>query len=230
MNGATISADIISYTSLSEGDKRNIENKIKNLLIELTEKYKNDGFFGRIIQGDYIECAIKTSRNALRIALLLKTFIKSIELQNTTGDKGIKYYKEHGIRLAVAVAPLTTIDSNKGIIDGEAIYMSGRAIKDYSTSNKKKIVIKNTMFFCSQDKYIYEQFDTIFSLLDTLISRCSAKQCKVIYLRLLGLSENEISERLKKNQSTISQHSTAAGWHSIDKSVNYFEKNIEYAL
>ena len=31
MNGATISADIISYTSLSEGDKRNIENKIKNL-------------------------------------------------------------------------------------------------------------------------------------------------------------------------------------------------------
>ena len=230
MNGATISADIISYTSLSEGDKRNVENKIKILLIELTENYKDDGFFGRIIQGDYIECAIKTSRNALRIALLLKTFIKSIELQNSTSDKGIKYYKEHGIRLAVAVAPLTTIDSSKGIIDGEAIYMSGRAIKDYSTSNKKKIVIKNTMFFCGQDRYIYEQFDAFFSLLDTLISRCSAKQCKVIYLKLLGLSENEVSERLNKTQSTISQHSTAAGWHSIDKSVNYFEKYIEYAI
>lgn len=229
MNGATISADIISYTSLSEVDKRNIENKIKNFIVELSDRYREDGFFGRIIQGDYIECATKTSHNALRIALLLKTFIKSIVLKSSTNNKGIKYYKEHAIRLAVAVAPLTTIDSEKGIIDGEAIYMSGRAIKDFSTSNKKKIVIKNTMFFCSQDKYINEQFDTIFSLLDTLISRCSAKQCEVITLRLLGLSESEISDKLKKNQSTISQHSTAAGWHSIDKSVNYFEKNIEYA-
>jgi len=230
MNGATISADIISYTSLSEYDKRNIENNIKDLLIELTEKYKRDGFFGRIVQGDYIECAVKSSRNALRIALILKTFIKSLELKNTSNKKGIKYFKEHAIRLAVAVAPLTTIDPSNGIIDGEAIYMSGRAIKDYSTSNKNKIIIKNTMFFCSQNEYIYEQFDTIFSLLDTIISRCSAKQCRIIYLKLLGLNENEISEKLKKNQSTINQHSTAAGWHSIYKSVKYFEKNIEYAI
>jgi DNA-binding NarL/FixJ family response regulator len=82
------------------------------------------------------------------------------------------------------------------------------------------------LFFCSNDSQVQEQFDIIFSLLDTLISRCSAKQCRVIYLRLLGLSENEISEKLQKNQSTISQHSTAAGWNSIEKSVNYFEKNI----
>ncbi len=230
MNGATISADIISYTSLSEYDKRNIETNIKKLLVELTEKYKSDDFFGRIIRGDYIECAINSSQNALRIALILKTFIKSIELQNNTNKKGLKYYKEHAIRLAVAAAPLITIDSNNGVIDGEAIYMSGRAIKDHSTSNKNKIVIKSTMFFCSQDKYIYEQFNTIFSLLDTLISRCSAKQCKVIYLRLLGLNENEISEKLKKNQSTINQHSTSAGWQSINKSVKYFEKYIEYAI
>jgi hypothetical protein len=230
MNGATISADIISYTSLHEVDKRNIENKIKNLLFELKEKYGEDGFYGRIVKGDYIECATETSHNALRIALILKTFIKSIELENKTSNKGIKYYKEHAIRLAVAVAPLTTIDSKKGIIDGEAIYMSGRAIKDFSTSFKQKIVIKNTMFFCSQVNYVNEQFDTIFSLLDTLISRCSAKQCKVIYLRLLGHSEGEVSVILKKSQSTISQHSTASGWHSIEKSVNYFEKNIEYAL
>lgn len=230
MNGATISADIISYTSLSEDDKRNIEHEIKNLLAKLTQEYKEDDFFGRIIQGDYIECAVKTSKNALRIALLLKTFIKSIELQSNTNNTGIKYYKEHGIRLAVAVAPLNTIDATKGIIDGDAIYMSGRAIKNHSTSNKKKIVIKNTMFFCSKNEYTHEQFNAIFSLLDTLISRCSAKQCKVIYLRLLGLSESKISDKLNKTQSTISQHSTASGWHSIDKSVNYFEKNIEHAL
>lgn len=230
MNSASISADIISYTSLCEEDKRNVEKEVKDLLAELTKIYKEEGFFGRIIQGDYIECATNNSKSALRIALLLKTFIKSIELQSSTGNKGIKYYKEHGIRLAVAVASLTTIDSEKGIIDGEAIYMSGRAIKDLTTSNKKKIIIKNTMFFCSNDMVKQKQFDTIFSLLDTIISRCSAKQCKVVFLRLLGYSENEVSEKLQKNQSTISQHSTAAGWQSIEKSVNYFEKYIEHAV
>lgn len=227
MKGATISADIISYTSLTDEDKRNIEHEIKKLLFELSKRYEGNNFFGRIIQGDYIECAINSSKNALRIALLLKTFIKSIEIQSDTNNKGVKYFKEHAIRLAVAIASLTTIDSEKGIIDGEAIYMSGRAIKDYSTSNKKKIVIKNTMFFCSQDISTQEKFDTIFSLLDTLISRCSAKQCRVLYLRLLGLNEGEISVKLNKTQSTISQHSTAAGWHSIDKSVKYFEKYID---
>ncbi len=230
MDGATISADIISYTALSEYDRRNIESNIKKLLLKLTEKYKNDNFYGRIVQGDYIECALKNGRNALRVSLLLKTLIKSIELQDSTNNKGVKYFKEHAVRLAVAVAPLTTIDPVNGIIDGEAIYMSGRAIKDYSTSNKKKIVIKNTMFFCNKDKYIQEQFNTIFSLLDTIISRCSARQCRVIYLRLLGLNEKEISKKLKKNQSTISQHTTAAGWHSIDKTVQYFEKYIAYAI
>jgi len=58
MNFATISADVISYTSLSEGEKRKLENSIKHLLSELSEKYKEHGFFGRLVQGDYIECAI----------------------------------------------------------------------------------------------------------------------------------------------------------------------------
>lgn len=226
MNSASISADIISYTSLSEEDKRNIENEIKNLLHLLSEKYKNLNFFGRIIKGDYIECAINNSSSALRIALLLKTFIKSIELKNNTNAKGIKYYKEHAIRLAVAIASLTTIDSKNGIIDGEAIYMSGRAIQDYSTSDKQKIVIKNTMFFCSSDNRTNVLYETIFSLLDTIISKYSAKQSQVIYLRLLGLSEKEISQKLKKNQSTISQHSTSAGWQSIEKAIIFFENNI----
>ncbi len=226
MNGAAISADVIAYTSLSEADRRNLEDKIKEVLDDLTQKYEH--FYGRIIQGDYIECAIPDSKHALRIALLLKTFIKSIELQNYTRSKGIKYFKEHGIRLALAVAPLTTVNPQRGIIDGEAIYLTGRLLRNYSTANKQRIVIKKTMFFLSPNKYVAEQFETIVTLLDTLIARCSAKQCEVIYLRLLGMSETAVSKKLGKNQSTISQHSTAAGWHAIEKAVNYFENYIDY--
>ncbi len=226
MNGAAISADIISYTSLSESDKRHIEAEIKELLIILSDKYKNDSFFGRIIKGDYIECALKSNRSAFRIALILKAFVKSIGLRNEINNKGVKYFKEHGIRIALAVAPLTKLDKENGIIDGEAIYLSGRAITDYTTFDKQKIIIKNTMFFRSCDCIQQEKYDMVFSLLDILLSRCSAKQSQVVYLKLRGYSESEISEMLHKSQSTISQHSTAAGWQSIEKAVDYYEKNI----
>ncbi len=227
MNSATISADIISYTALNQSDRRLLETRVKIFLEEMGEKYQSDFFFGRIVQGDYIECAVQSPIHVLRIALLLKTFIKSIVLQHTDlSDRRIKYFKEYAVRLAVAVAPLDIIDADNGIIDGEAIYLSGRAIKKYTTSGKQKIVIKNTLFYCSNNEEERTKYDTIFSLLDNLITRCSAKQCEVVYLKLMGLSEKEIAEKLEKNQSTISQHSTSAGWQSIEKAVNYFEKYI----
>lgn len=228
MNYATISADVISYTSLTEVEKRKLEQGIKQILDELAVVYKSYNFFGRLVQGDYIECALSAPKYALRIALLLKTFIKSIDFKIITYNRPrLKYFTEHGIRLAVAIAPLVRLDSQNEIIDGEAIYLSGRTIKNHSTSNKQKIIIKNTMFFRSPDVELQEQFDTIFSLLDTILSRCSAKQSQVVFYKLLGLSEKDIAKKLNKYQSTISQHSTAAGWLSIEKAILFFEKTLE---
>jgi len=228
MNYATISADVISYTSLFEEERRRLETGIKELLSDLTKKYEKHAFYGRLLQGDYIECALKSPKYALRIALLLKTYIKTFDFNKKEGKRNrLKYFNEHGVRLAIAIAPLEKLDPVKGIIDGEAIYLSGRTIKNISTSNKQKIVIKNTLFFCTSDKKLQEQFDTFFSLIDTIISKCSAKQSEIIYYKLLDLSEKEISEKLEKYQSTISQHSTAAGWLSIEKAVNYFENTIQ---
>jgi hypothetical protein len=227
MNFATISADIISYTSLPELEKRSLESGIRNLLSGLSERFREQNFYGRLVMGDYIECAMDDPRYSLRIALLLKTFIKSFDLNVNKRDRSrLKYFFEHGLRLAVAVAPLAKIDAGKDLIDGEAIYLSGRAIKDLSTSDKKKIVIKNTMFFRSTDKGLEERYDTIFSLLDTIISKCSAKQCEVVYYKLLSFTEKEIAKQLNKYQSTISQHSTAAGWLSIEKAVDFYERNV----
>ncbi|MGM0531028.1 MAG: fumarate hydratase [Bacteroidota bacterium] len=227
MNYGTISGDIISSTSLSGNDKRRLEESITGLLEDLTRKFSGAGFYGRLVQGDYIECAISKPQYVLRIALLLKAFIKSLELpKDKPKDKRIEHFKEHGMRLAAAVAPLDTLDTKAGIIDGEAIQLSGRAIKNMDTSYKQKVIIKSTMFFCSPDKRTEEQFTPVFALLDVLFSKSSAKQCQVIYYKLLGFNEGYIAKTLGKYQSTINQHSTAAGWHAIEKSVKYFESQI----
>lgn len=231
MHNATISADVISYTSLNETEKRKLEESIRNLIDKLEERYKKEKFFGRLVQGDYIEFAMNTPKPSLRIALILKTFVKSLSFDvDKKAKTRLKYFIEHGVRLAIAVAPLENFNPQKGIIDGEAIYLSGRTIKNYSTSNKQKVVIKNTMYFCSSDEIIQNEFDIVLSLLDTIFTRFSAKQSEVIYYKLLGLSEKEIASNLGKYQSTISQHSTAAGWLSIEKAVNYFENKFNYDI
>jgi len=227
MNAATISADIISYTALSQNDKVQLNLKLNNLLASLTIKYTEENFFGRIVQGDYIECAMLSPKYALRIALLLKSLIKSIELTDSNQkDIRIRYFKEYGIRIAIASAPLNVLDKEKGIIDGEAIYLSGRTIKNMSTSDKKKIIVKDTMFFRSLDVIMQDHFDTMISLVDAILSKCSQKQCEVLFYKLSGLTEKEIVEKTGKYQSTISQHSSAASWNAIEKSVIHFEKYI----
>lgn len=228
MNYATISADVISYTLLTNSEKRRLETEIRKLLDKLTFEYHKQKFYGRLIQGDYIECAMKSPKYALRIALILKTFVKSLDFDLSTKRKiRLKHFTDHGIRLSVAVAPLSELNPKKGIIDGEAIYMSGRSIKRISTSNKQKIVIKNSMFFCSNNTKLQRIMDVTFSLADTIISKYSAKQSEVIFHKLFHKNESEIGAMLNKSQSTISQHSTAAGWISIEKAINYFEKTIK---
>ncbi|MFW5901053.1 MAG: fumarate hydratase [bacterium] len=227
MNYATISGDVISSTSLSGRDKRRLEESINGLLNELSSRYSDEGFYGRLVQGDHVECAMRKPQYVLRIALILKTYIKSLELpKDKPKDKRVNWFKEHGLRLAAAVAPLDSLDPKAGIIDGKAIQLSGRAIKNLDTSEKQKVIIKHTLFFCSPDKQTEEQFVPVFFLLDVLLSKSSPKQCKVIYYKLLGYNEGEIAGILGKYQSTINQHSTAAGWHAIERSVEYFEKII----
>ena len=62
--------------------------------------------------------------------LEVKDFFTIIDFNKKEGKRNrLKYFNEHGIRLAIAIAPLERFDPEKGIIDGEAIYLSGRAIK-----------------------------------------------------------------------------------------------------
>lgn len=224
---ATISGDIVSYTALNEKDKRRLESHLNDLIGQLTHRYEGENFYGRVVKGDGIEIALSKPKPALRIALLLKTLVKSFAHGDIeSNDQRLKHFIEHGVRIAIAVAPLSVINPEKGIIDGEAIYLSGRKIKNLSTFDKKKIIIKNTLFFCSPEKAREDRFETIFILLDALIAKCSAKQCEVLHHKLMGLTESEVSQKLSKSQSTISQHSNAAGWHAIETAVHYFEKYI----
>lgn len=225
MKKAAISGDIIAYTSLSNKDKDLIVNSLKNLIQEIEEKF---GVFARIIKGDYIECYVPVPANALRVALCIKSFVKSKSQDIDDKNRRLNAFKTYGIRLAIGIGEIDRFDKQKGIIDGEAIYFSGRIInKSRTTSNKERIVIKNTLFIQSNNSKIDRIVEALLSLLDVLISKATAKQCAVLYQKLLGRKEDEIAQNLKlSSQSTVNKHSTSIGWNAIENAILWFENEI----
>jgi hypothetical protein len=223
MDRAVISGDIIAFTGLSDADKSNIEHSISELFSELEAKYD---VFGRMIKGDYLECYIPDPTHALRVALLIKSYIKAYALElRDSKDKRLSAFKTYGIRLAIGIGEIARFDRVKGIIDGEAIYFSGRIISDVSaTFDKERIVIKSTLFIKTNDEQLTSELEPLLALLDVLISKATAKQSNVLFLKLMGNNEETIAKKLGLFQSTVNEHSTSIGWNAIEKAVSYFEK------
>jgi hypothetical protein len=225
MKKASISADIVASTSLNVEQRLILEEKILELLRVLRHSLGSKVFFGRLIKGDYIECVLDEPQVALRTALILKSFIKSLALsQSANPDKRINDFRNYGIRVAIGIGELSIFDKKKGIIDGEAIYLSGRAVNEMTANDKK---INKTLVFRSSNENWNTQFEPTFALLDVIFLKMTRLQCEIIYHKLLGKTEDEIKKTVNKSQSTINQHAKTAGWYAIESAVKTFEKTIQ---
>lgn len=215
-----LSGDIIAYTSLNSVEKSFLEKSLKQLIKHLLDKH---GIYGRLIKGDYIEVVIENPENALEIVLLIKCMIKGLDLSQKTTVRN-KFFKNYGIRIAMGYGNLSRLNRKKGIIDGEAIYFSGRKInEERTTHDKERIVIKNTLFFVSDNDLLNQNMNAQLGLIEVLINNATAKQCKIIYYRLLGFSEQEVSESLGIKQPTVNKQLTSVGWNAIERSIKYFK-------
>ncbi|WGK64621.1 SatD family protein [Croceiramulus getboli] len=219
MKYLVISGDLVASSSLTATEKSEVEQQLKHLLQTLNTHFK---VYGRIIKGDYLECVVPEIDQGMRVALFIKSFVKSIPLSTTKEDARIKTFRTHGIRLAMGFGTLERYQPEAGIIDGDAIYRSGRAIQEESTHDKERIIIKNTLFFDSAKEDLNRTINTLLLLLDTLLAKSTKRQSEVVCHKLLGKSEEEIAQLLGISQSSINQHSTAVGWNAIDRAVSYF--------
>ncbi|MCB0454132.1 MAG: fumarate hydratase [Aequorivita sp.] len=226
MNYSVISGDIVSSTGLHTQDRKFVEENLNDLLHNLKQEFN---VYGRIIKGDYLECVVPNAAEGLQVALAIKSFVKAIPIRIKTyksEDNRIKQFKTHGIRLAIGYGELSRYMPEEGVIDGEAIYLSGREISGETTYNKERIVIKNTLFFASKDEKLNKNFQPLLALLDVLLSKATSRQCEVLYLKLMNNQEEEIAKRLGIGQSAVNQHSTSVGWNAIEEAVNYFKTII----
>ena len=211
---ATISADIVKSTSLETRDIIELRKR----LLSLFERIETDmlpGFWGRIVRGDTIECFVPDCGKALRIAIIIKLFVRM-----SAEEMGASYFTRHyGIRFSIGIGGMKYVDAKEDIMDGPAIYQSGRNLDSISTERDIYSVIG-----IESDKIgIHWLLESYVSLIDNLIRSYSNKQVEVVFYKLLGYKERQISEMLNIYQSAVNSRSSLAKWGLLEMAIRDFE-------
>ena len=216
---ATISADIVSSTALSVEELTLLQSEIRQFLEKLSEKSQGKNW-GRLFKGDSVEIFLSDPHEALRTALLLKTLVKKTFSWGKETDAKRELFRKHGVRLAIGVGEMRTADRKQDILDGEAIYYSGRLLETQLNPSKGK----RTMLFGCNNVTLSEPVDVLLGLLDALFKKTTSNQCEIIYYKLLGKQEEEIAKLLNVKQPAVNKQCNAVSWSAIESAVNYFEK------
>jgi hypothetical protein len=104
--------------------------------------------------------------------------------------------------------------------DGEAFRFSGSLI-DKMKKNRIGLAIKTPW------KEVNEELEISFQLLDSLINKWSSPSAEVVhYCLLLGLTQQELSNKLKVSQPAIHKRLALASFDVVQSAINRFEKLI----
>lgn len=209
---ATISADVVSSTSLSTESMIRLNEHIKKCLALLEEKYL--GFWGRIVRGDTIECVLRTPEDALEVALVLKTWVKSFVPENDAKESFSKY----GIRIAIGLGEMNTVSRERDMMDGDAIYRSGRTLDSLVGRSKYSFTI--SMADAKQEEIL----KIMLSLVNDLVNNATARRCRTLYEKILYKDANLIAKNMGITSSGVNQNLSALCWSSIEQVIEYYKK------
>ena len=210
---ATISADIVRSTSLSTKDLVSLREDLQDFFSDLEKKYI--GFWGRIVRGDSIECVIPDGKFALRIAVLIKLLVK---IQTSEYDCS-EWLRRYGIRFSIGVADIKYESKKEDVINGQAIYLSGRNLDEISRKGNSMTAFEMEYVPRSMSNLL----DSYVAMVSNFIDSYSAKQAEVVFYKLLGFKEIEISNRLGIYQSSVNTRSTNAQWGLVNTAIKDFE-------
>lgn len=216
MKKAVITGDIINSTALEQEVFVELIHKMEDFIVALKENFDVKA---EIYRGDSIQILVDQPKNALKVALLLKTYIKGKVAQqkikfNTKEFQQLHFKPIFDIRIAIGIGEVENEQAKLSVSQGEAFQLSGRLLD--SMKNKQTLAIKtndaNSTFL-----------GTSLSLLDWQMNSTTQPQNEVLYHKLEGFTEVQIASFLGVNQSAVNQRSNAAGWQTINDFIQKFE-------
>lgn len=215
---AVICADVVESTSLDIDAMVNMRQVFNDSFADI-RRYLGVDFWGRLVKGDYLECCCDSPALALRIAMIVKCRLKWwAEAFNCGGAK----FRSLALRFSIGVGQMRIINPVNDIMDGEAIYAAGRGLNRISSTD-----VTSCFVLVNSDDSIEGLLDNNVNFIDEYINSMSARQCAVIYYKLLGFLEKDIAEILHLSQPAVNMRSKLASWSLINKALSVID-NVEY--
>lgn len=222
-----ITGDIVSSQNIPPKMREKLFDDLAVFLKELKKKWINNY---EAFRGDSIQCEAKSPEMALRIALMIRAFLKGYlseeELPkaeaNRVEERTKGYFTtEFDIRLGIGIGKIDFIKKNKlTSSDGEAFRFSGEAL-----DNLKQVAHRLTVKTLNKD--FDEQLEPAILLLDAVIQKWTLNAAELVLYLLQNKKEEEIAGLLNISQSAVNQRKKNAQWFAMDKLIQYFEKAIK---
>ena len=225
-----ITGDIVNSRGLPVIPRKKLYADFKKFLDNLKkEKWLNDF---EIFRGDSFQCVIKNTKESLRVALMIRSYIRSyISLEQKEIYAGYQakgkatskgYYPgTQDIKLAIGIGAVDFIKKKSPAhSDGEAFYLSGDSL-DHLKGMPYRMMLK------SPDNKFNASIEPAILLLDAVIQKWTNNQAETISLKLKDLKEDEIARKLKITQPAVNQRIKTSQWYAIEKLLNYFTDTLQ---
>lgn len=212
---ASISADIVSSTSLTIQSMIELNDYIKEIIRILESRY--NGFWGRIVRGDTIECVLERPETAFEIAIILKSWVKGFK---PSGHVDYPRFSKYGLRLAIGIGEMNIVERDLDMMDGDAIYRSGRSLDKLKGRSKYSMTIS-----MSQEEY-EEPLNIILSLVNQILNNATSRKCLTLCERILSATSNEAADKMGITVSGVNQTLNELGWSNIKQAIKFYHKTI----
>ncbi len=205
---AVLTGDIVKSTQLSSESMKEIQSCIRNIPSEFNRYYPKSVIENvSIHRGDGWQIALKKYKYALRLALYIKSVLKSKFKVDT--------------RVSIGVGTVDFLDEkNISSSTGAAFNLSGQGLDDMR---------KNHLLSYNSAK---NHLGSSIRFLDLLVQKQTQKQNTIFMHALLGLSQSDISRKIKSEKTptkTVSQQAISKvldklHWEDIQEFMKVFEQ------
>ncbi|HEY8399541.1 MAG TPA: hypothetical protein VIK80_16485 [Flavihumibacter sp.] len=224
---AIITGDIVASQKISSKKRKALYTALEKFLSGIEGKWIQ-GY--ETYRGDSLQCRAISPEEALRAALLIRTFVMSFaqplhKKGQKNGEKSRGYFNnEFDIRLAIGVGAVDFVRGKKiATSDGEAFQLSGESL-DRLKDQGQRLICKTAREELNRD------LEPLVLLLDAVAEKWTRNQAELLLHKLHNKRDEEIAAELGISLSAVNQRKKTAQWPAIEKAVQYFAYKMKTAL
>ena len=211
---SVITGDIIGSTQLSAADRKPMV-KAMNSLGDMLAKAGYPLKSQEVFRGDSFQLVLTETWQILDVALLIRAYMRSVELESL---------QQLDVRLGIGIGPVEFKAKNQNESDGTAFRLAAQALENATKNNLANIWI------LTNNVPLDEHLNTINVAWETIVSRWTVAQSKSMQGSLQGLVQEEIANKLKVTQPTITRSLQSADDKVIHYLLEYCTKMISTYL